>query len=147
MAIEAACEARAEWARMAWEDRAAIFMKAAELLAGPHRDRVNAATMLCQSKNAFQAEIDSACELVDFFRFNCYFATQLYRDQPYSPPGVWNRLEYRGLEGFVFAVTPFNFTSIAGNLPAAPALMGNAVVWKPASSAGSTASSSSTYAA
>ncbi|HAK94642.1 MAG TPA: 1-pyrroline-5-carboxylate dehydrogenase [Planctomycetes bacterium] len=135
MAVEAACEARAEWARMAWEDRAAIFMKAAELLAGPYRDRVNAATMLCQSKSAFQAEIDSACELVDFFRFNCYFAAQLYRDQPYSPAGVWNRLEYRGLEGFVFAVTPFNFTSIAGNLPAAPALMGNAVVWKPASSA------------
>ena len=135
MAVDAACAARAEWARMGWEDRAAIFMKAAALLAGPRRDRINAATMLGQSKNVFQAEIDAACELVDFFRFNCYFATQLYRDQPYSPTGVWNRVEYRGLEGFVFAVTPFNFTSIAGNLPAAPALMGNAVVWKPASSA------------
>ena len=134
-AIAAALAARDDWAAMAWQDRAAIFLKAADLLAGPYRQVLNAATMLCQSKNAYQAEIDSACELVDFFRFNCYFATRLYAEQPDSSPGMWNRLEYRPLEGFVFAVTPFNFTSIAGNLPTAPALMGNTVVWKPASTA------------
>ncbi|HLA62940.1 MAG TPA: L-glutamate gamma-semialdehyde dehydrogenase, partial [Rhodothermales bacterium] len=133
-AIQSALDARHDWMRMAWTDRAAIFLKAAELLAGPFRDRMNAATMLGQSKNAFQAEIDAACELIDFFRYNVHFAAQIYRDQPLSPTGTWNRIEYRGLEGFVFAVTPFNFTSIAGNLPTAPALMGNTVVWKPASS-------------
>ncbi len=135
MAIEAAREAKEEWARMAWEDRFAIFMKAAELLAGPWRATLNAATMLGQSKNVFQAEIDSACELIDFFRYNAYFATQIYAEQPYSSQGIWNRSEYRPLEGFVFAVTPFNFTSIAGNLPTSAAMMGNAVLWKPASSA------------
>ncbi|AZR72474.1 1-pyrroline-5-carboxylate dehydrogenase [Anoxybacter fermentans] len=135
MAIEAAREAKKEWARMAWEDRIAIFRKAAELLAGPYRSLLNAATMLGQSKNVFQAEIDSACELIDFFRFNTYYATQIYKDQPYSPVGFWNRMEYRPLEGFVFAVTPFNFTSIAGNLPTSPAMLGNTVLWKPASSA------------
>jgi len=134
-AIEAALAARATWAAMAWQDRAAVFLKAADLLAGPWRATLNAATMLCQSKNAFQAEIDSACELIDFFRFNCHYMTRLYTDQPGSARGMWNRVEYRPLEGFVFAVTPFNFTSIAGNLPTAPALMGNTVVWKPASSA------------
>ncbi|MFN3597268.1 MAG: L-glutamate gamma-semialdehyde dehydrogenase [Rubricoccaceae bacterium] len=131
-AIAAALEARHDWARMAWTDRAAIFLRAAELLAGPFRDRMNAATMLGQSKNSHQAEIDAACEMVDFFRFNAHFLAQLYADQPLSPPGSWNRLEYRPLEGFVFAVTPFNFTSIAANLPTAPALLGNTVVWKPA---------------
>lgn len=135
MAIEAAREAKEEWANMAWEDRAAIFRKAAELLAGPYRFLLNAATMLGQSKNAFQAEIDSACELIDFFRFNTYYITQMYQEQPYSPTGFWNRMEYRPLEGFVFAVTPFNFTAIAGNLPSAPAMLGNTVLWKPASSA------------
>lgn len=132
-AIEAAMAARKQWAATPWEDRTAIFMKVAELLAGPYRMLLNAATMLCQDKNAFQAEIDSACELIDFFRFNCYFATQIYRDQPDSPKGFWNRLEYRPLEGFIFAVTPFNFTSIAGNLPTAPAIVGNVSLWKPAS--------------
>jgi len=134
-AVEAALEARREWVRLPWEDRLAVFLRAAELLSGPRRALLNAATMLCQSKNVFQAEIDSACELIDFFRFNCYFALKLYGDQPYSPRGMWNRLEYRSLEGFVFAVTPFNFTSIGGNLPTAPALMGNVVLWKPASTA------------
>lgn len=134
-AIEAAMAARKQWAQMPWQDRMAIFMKAADLLAGPYRMLLNAATMLCQSKNAFQAEIDAACELIDFFRFNCYFATQIYRDQPDSPEGFWNRLEYRPLEGFVLAVTPFNFTSIAGNLPTAPAIVGNVALWKPASTA------------
>ena len=134
MAVEAAVEARKIWSRMAWEDRLAVFLRAADLLAGPYRDLLNAATMLGQGKNAFQAEIDSACEMIDFFRFNSYYATQLYREQPDSSRGVWNRLEYRPLEGFVFAVTPFNFTSIAGNLPSAPAIMGNTVLWKPASS-------------
>ena len=134
-AIKAALDARHDWMRMAWTDRAAIFLKAGELLAGPFRDRMNAATMLGQSKNPYQAEIDSACELIDFFRYNVHFATQIYSDQPVSPVGVWNKVEYRPLEGFIFAVTPFNFTSIAGNLPTAPALMGNTVVWKPASSA------------
>ncbi len=131
-AIDAAMEARAEWANLPWEDRASIFLKAADLLAGPFRDRLNAATMLAQSKNVFQAEIDAACELIDFFRFNVQYMTQIYREQPESLPGMWNRLQYRPLEGFVFAVTPFNFTSIAANLCAAPAMMGNVVVWKPA---------------
>ena len=135
MAVDAALAAAKDWAAMAWHDRLAIFMKAADLLAGPYRDLLNAATMLGQSKNAFQAEIDSACELIDFFRFNGYYATEIFRNQPNSAAGVWNRLEYRPLEGFVFAVTPFNFTSIAGNLPSAPAMLGNTVLWKPASSA------------
>ncbi len=134
-AIDAALEARPAWGRMAFEDRAAVFLKAADLLAGDWRPTLNAATMLGQSKNAFQAEIDSACELIDFLRFNVHFARQIYHDQPLSPPGVWNRLQYRPLEGFVFAVPPFNFTSIAGNLPTAPAILGNTVVWKPASTA------------
>jgi len=134
MAIDAAMAARKAWAAMGWQDRAAVFLKAADLLAGPWRATLNAATMLGQSKNVFQAEIDSACELADFFRFNCHYATEIYRNQPDSPRGMWNRLEYRPLEGFVFAVTPFNFTSIAGNLPSAPAIMGNVAVWKPASS-------------
>ncbi len=134
-AIDAAVDARHDWMRMAWTDRAAIFLKAADLLAGPFRDRLNAATMLGQSKNTMQAEIDSACELIDFFKFNVHFMTQIYEDQPISSPGVWNRVEYRPLEGFVFAITPFNFTSIAGNLPTAPAMMGNTVLWKPASTA------------
>ncbi len=132
-AVEAAVEARHDWSRMPWADRAAIFLRAGELLAGPWRDALNASTMLGQSKNPYQAEIDSACELVDFFRYNVHFMRQIYEEQPVSPPGVWNHVEYRPLEGFVFAATPFNFTSIAGNLPTAPALMGNTVVWKPAS--------------
>jgi 1-pyrroline-5-carboxylate dehydrogenase len=134
-AIEAAVEARHDWMRMSWNDRAAVFLRAADLLAGPWRDTLNAATMLGQSKNAFQAEIDSACELVDFLRYNVHFMRGIYEDQPFSPPGQWNQTEYRPLEGFVFAVTPFNFTAIAGNLPTAPALMGNTVVWKPATTA------------
>ena len=134
-AIEAAMAARKGWAAMDWHDRLAIFLKTAELLAGPYRDLLNASTMLSQSKNAFQAEIDSACELIDFFRYNSYFATQIFANQPDSSPGIWNRSEYRPLEGFVLAVTPFNFTSIAGNLPTAPAMLGNVVLWKPASSA------------
>jgi 1-pyrroline-5-carboxylate dehydrogenase len=134
-AIVAAREARHDWARLPWEERAAVFLRAAELLAGPWRATLNAATMLGQSKTAHQAEIDAACELTDFFRFNVEFMTRIYREQPNSAPGTWNRLEYRPLEGFVFAVTPFNFTAIAGNLPSAPALMGNTVVWKPASTA------------
>lgn len=133
-AIDAALEARKKWAKMPWEERAAIFLRAADLLAGPFRDKLNAATMLCQSKNVFQAEIDAACELIDFFRFNVQYMTQIYREQPESLPGTWNRLQYRPLEGFVFAITPFNFTSIAANLSTAPALMGNVVVWKPAES-------------
>ncbi len=132
-AIDSALEARHIWSEMDFIDRAAIFLKAADLLSGPWRDVLNASTMLGQSKNAFQAEIDAACELIDFFRFNVEYASKIYEDQPYSAPGVWNRLEYRSLEGFVFAVTPFNFTSITGNLPTAPALMGNTVIWKPAS--------------
>ena len=131
-AIEAALAARPAWAELPWEHRAAIFLKAADLLAGPYRARLNAATMLGQSKNAFQAEIDAACELIDFFRFNAYYLQELYKQQPESAPGMWNRLEHRPLEGFVLAITPFNFTSIAGNLPTAVALMGNVVVWKPA---------------
>jgi 1-pyrroline-5-carboxylate dehydrogenase len=131
-AIDAALAARPAWANMPWQERAAIFLKAAELLAGPYRARINAATMLGQSKNAFQAEIDAACELIDFFRFNVHFMQEIYQVQPESAPGMWNRLEHRPLEGFVFALTPFNFTSIAANLCAAVAMMGNVVVWKPA---------------
>lgn len=134
MAIEAAMKAKEQWESMPGEHRASIFLKAADLLAGPYRDKMNAATMLCQSKNAFQAEIDAACELIDFFRFNVKYMTDIYAQQPASAPGMWNRMEYRPLEGFVLAVTPFNFTSIAGNLPCSPALMGNTVVWKTASS-------------
>ncbi len=133
-AIDAALDARAQWAALSWEHRASIFLKAADLLAGPFRDKMNAATMLAQSKNAFQAEIDAACELIDFFKFNVHFMQQIYEDQPGSMDGIWNRMEYRPLEGFVFAITPFNFTSICANLPAAAALMGNVVVWKPAES-------------
>lgn len=135
LAIETALEARKTWADMPWEHRASIFIKAASLLAGPWRDTLNAATMLGQSKTVIQAEIDSACEIIDFWRFNVYYMTQLMGNQPISSPGVWNRIEYRPLEGFVFAVTPFNFTSIAANLPTAPAIVGNVVLWKPASSA------------
>lgn len=131
-AIQAALEAKERWASMSWEHRASIFLKAAELLAGPYRYKMNAATMLGQSKNAFQAEIDSACELIDFLRFNVHFMSEIYRDQPESSPGIWNRIEYRPLEGFVFALTPFNFTAIGGNLPTSVALMGNTVVWKAA---------------
>lgn len=131
-AINAALKAKSSWAALPWEERTAVFLKAADLLVGPYRDRMNAATMLGQSKTAHQAEIDAACELADFWRFNAAYYTQLMSDQPLSPPGQWNRLELRPLEGFVFAVTPFNFTSIAGNLPTAPALVGNTVVWKPA---------------
>ena len=131
-AIDAALESREAWANMPWEQRVSIFLKAAELLAGPFRARINAATMLAQSKNVFQAEIDAACELIDFFKFNAEYVTELYQEQPESAPGMWNRLEHRPLEGFVFAITPFNFTSICANLCAAPAMMGNVVVWKPA---------------
>lgn len=132
-AVEAAHAARHDWATMAFEDRASIFLKAADLLAGPWRARINAATMLGQSKTAYQAEIDAACELIDFFKFNVAYARQILEMQPESAPGMWNRVEYRDLEGFVLAVTPFNFTSIAGNLPSAPALMGNVCLWKPSS--------------
>ncbi|NIK74366.1 1-pyrroline-5-carboxylate dehydrogenase [Thermonema lapsum] len=131
-AIRAALNAKEAWENMAWEQRLSIFLKAAELIAGPYRAKLNAATMLGQSKNVFQAEIDSACEMVDFLRFNAKFAEQIYREQPESAAGMWNRMEHRPLEGFIFALTPFNFTSIAGNLPTAPAMMGNVVVWKPA---------------
>src|ERR1035441_730466 len=131
-AIDAALRARRDWAEASFESRAAVFLRAADLLAGPWRARVNAATMLGQSKTVFQAEIDAAAELIDFWRFNVHFAAHLNDEQPISPPGVWNRMELRALEGFVLAITPFNFTSIAGNLPTAPALMGNTVVWKPA---------------
>ncbi len=134
LAIQAALDARKTWQTMRWEERCAIFLKAAELLAKSYRFWMNAASMLSTSKNAFQAEIDAACELIDFLRFNVHFAEQIYRDQPLSAPGTWNFLQHRPLEGFVFAVTPFNFTAIAGNLPSAPAIMGNTVVWKPASS-------------
>jgi 1-pyrroline-5-carboxylate dehydrogenase len=134
-AIDAAREARRDWGRTPWEERAAVFLRASELLAGPWRSRLNAATMLNQSKTAHQAEIDAACELTDFWRFNPSFMARIYEEQPESSAGTWNRMEYRPLEGFVFAVTPFNFTAIAGNLPASPALMGNTVVWKPASTA------------
>ncbi|MBB4078277.1 1-pyrroline-5-carboxylate dehydrogenase [Lewinella aquimaris] len=132
-AIDAALAAKPTWEALPWQQRAAVFLRAADLLAGPFRARMNAATMLGQSKNAYQSEIDAVAELCDFFRFNAYFLQEIYRDQPlHSPPGTWNRLEYRALEGFVLAITPFNFTSIAANLPAAPALCGNTVVWKPA---------------
>lgn len=133
LAIEAASAAKAEWEAMPWEERAAIFLRAGELLATTWRDRVNASTMLGQSKTSHQAEIDAACELIDFFNFNVHYAERLYSEQPESARGMWNRLEHRPLDGFVFAITPFNFTSIAGNLPSAPALMGNTCVWKPAS--------------
>ncbi|KKK53146.1 hypothetical protein LCGC14_3097720, partial [marine sediment metagenome] len=135
-AVEAAQKGGAFWSSFSWEKRVSVFLKAADLLAGPWRQRMNSACMLSQSKNAFQAEIDAACELIDFFRFNTYYAMQVLEEQPmYSSPNVWNRVEYRALEGFVFAVTPFNFASIAGNLPSAPAIMGNTVLWKPASNA------------
>ncbi|MDD8019979.1 MAG: L-glutamate gamma-semialdehyde dehydrogenase [Acidobacteriota bacterium] len=134
-AIEAALQAKHDWENMPWEHRAAIFLKIGQLLAGPWRPVINAATMLNQSKTVFQAEIDAACEVIDFFRFNSYLMTQIYKDQPLNTLDNWNRVEYRPLEGFVFAVTPFNFTSIAANLPTSPALMGNVVLWKPASTA------------
>ncbi len=133
-AIDAAMKAKKEWEEMPWQDRASIFLKAADLLAGPFRAKMNAATMLCQSKNIYQSEIDAVCELADFFRYNVQYMTEIYAQQPESVRGIWNRLEYRPLEGFVFALTPFNFTSIAANLCAAPAMMGNTVVWKPAES-------------
>ncbi|HUY72386.1 MAG TPA: L-glutamate gamma-semialdehyde dehydrogenase [Gaiellaceae bacterium] len=134
-AVAAAGKAWKDWSRWPWEERASVFLRAAELLAGPWRDTLDAATMLGQSKTAHQAEIDAACELVDFLRFNVEFMTRIYSEQPLSGPGVWNRIEYRPLEGFVFAVSPFNFTAIAGNLPTSAALMGNVVLWKPASTA------------
>ena len=134
MAVDAALKAREMWAAQPWEERASIFIKAADLLSGSYRFKINAATMLGQSKNIYQAEIDAACELIDFLRFNVKFMTDIYEYQPYSPHGVWNRMEWRPLEGFIFAVTPFNFTSIAGNLPTAPAMLGNVVVWKPSRS-------------
>ena len=133
-AIASALEARKKWANMPWEHRAAIFLKAAELIAGPYRARINAATMIAQSKTIFQAEIDASCELIDFLRYNVEFMTQIYNDQPKSISDVWNKVEYRPLEGFVYAITPFNFTAIAANLPASAALMGNTVVWKPSDS-------------
>ncbi|WP_428224342.1 L-glutamate gamma-semialdehyde dehydrogenase [Flavobacterium sp.] len=133
-AIANALESRTKWANMAWEQRAAIFLKAAELIAGPYRAKINAATMIAQSKTVHQAEIDAACELIDFLRYNVEFMTQIYKDQPASDSSVWNRVEYRPLEGFVYAITPFNFTAIAANLPASAALMGNVVVWKPSDS-------------
>ncbi|MBN2731344.1 MAG: L-glutamate gamma-semialdehyde dehydrogenase [Balneolaceae bacterium] len=134
-AIEASLEARDEWAAMPWQERVAIFKKAADLLAGPWRYTINASTMLGQSKTCYQSEIDAIAELADFFRFNAYYLTQIYQQQPYSPDGMWNRTEYRPLEGFVFAVTPFNFTSIAVNLPTAPAMCGNVAIWKPSNTA------------
>jgi len=133
-AIATALEARKNWSKMPWEQRAAIFLRAAELIAGPYRAKINAATMLAQSKTAHQAEIDAACELIDFLRFNVQFMTEIYAEQPESTSGAWNRLEYRPLEGFIYAITPFNFTAIAANLPASAALMGNVVVWKPSDS-------------
>ena len=132
-AIDASEEAKRDWSEMPWEERAAIFLKAADLLAGPWRDTINASTMLGQSKTCHQAEIDAACELIDFYRFNVSYMEQLYMEQPESAPGMWNRVEHRPLDGFVFAITPFNFTSIAGNLPTAPAMLGNTALWKPAS--------------
>ena len=130
-AIDNALEAREKWANISWQQRAAIFLKAADLLAGPYRARMNAATMLAQSKNVMQAEIDAACEMIDFFRFNAQYMQDIYCEQPESSPGVWNRLDYRPLEGFVYAISPFNFTSIAANLPGAPVMMGNVSIWKP----------------
>lgn len=135
MAIDAAMAAKKDWENLSWEHRASIFLKAAELVAGPYRQKLNAATMLGQSKNAFQAEIDAACEYADFLRYNVRYMTEIYQQQPESGPGIWNRVEQRPLEGFIFALTPFNFTSIAGNLPSAPAMMGNTVVWKPSKTA------------
>ena len=135
MAVEAARVAKEEWCHLPWPERVSIFLKAAELLAGPWRSRLNAATMLAQSKTVFQAEIDSACELIDFFRFNTHFMDHIYSEQPDSTLGIWDRLEWRPLEGFILAISPFNFTSIAGNLPSSPAMMGNTVLWKPASTA------------
>ena len=132
LAIESALAAKKNWSNLPWNHRVAIFLKAAELLAGPYRAKINAATMIAQSKNVYQAEIDAACELIDFFKFNAQYVTKLYSEQPESSEGIWNRLEHRPLEGFVFAITPFNFTSICANLCAAPALMGNVVIWKPA---------------
>src|SRR3982751_4895834 len=134
-AIASSADAWHDWSRTPWEERAAVLLRASDLLSGPWRQTLNAATMLGQSKTAHQAEIDSACELIDFWRFNVKYMTRIYEEQPISSPGVWNRLEYRPLEGFVFAVTPFNFTAIGGNLPGSAALMGNTVVWKPASTA------------
>ena len=131
IAISTALAAREAWSSVSWMERASIFLKAAELLAGPYRARMNAATMIAQSKNVHQAEIDASCEMIDFFRFNVEYMTDIFKDQPASAPGIWNRVEYRPLEGFVYAISPFNFTSIAANLPAAAALMGNVVVWKP----------------
>ena len=133
-AIDSALAAREKWANLEWEQRAAVFLKAAELIAGPYRYKINAATMIGQSKNIFQAEIDAACELIDFLRFNVEYMVRIYEEQPESSSEAWNRLEYRPLEGFVYAVTPFNFTAIAGNLPSAPAMMGNVAVWKPSDS-------------
>lgn len=133
-AIDTALEARKQWSQMKWEQRAAIFLKAAELIAGPYRAKINAATMIAQSKTIHQAEIDAACELIDFLRFNVEYMSQIYEEQPYSAEGIWNRVEYRPLEGFIYAITPFNFTAIAGNLPASAAMMGNVVVWKPSDS-------------
>ena len=130
-AIRAALKAKKNWENLPWEQRASIFLKAAELIAGPYRAKLNAATMLGQSKNAYQAEIDSACEIIDFLRFNVFYMTEIYADQPKSAPGIWNRLEWRPLEGFIYALTPFNFTAIAGNLPSSCAMMGNVVVGKP----------------
>ena len=130
-AISIALEARTAWSKMPWQSRAAIFLKAADLVAGPYRAKINAATMLCQSKTIYQAEIDAACELIDFLRFNVQFMHEIYENQPESSPGVWNRLTYRPLEGFIYAVSPFNFTAIAGNLSASAAMMGNVVIWKP----------------
>ncbi len=135
MAIDAALAAKPKWEQLGWEHRASIFLKAADLISGPYRDRLNAATMLGQSKNAFQAEIDSACEISDFLRFNVQYMTEIYKQQPNSSKGIWNRVEQRPLEGFIFALTPFNFTAIAGNLPTAPAMMGNVCVWKPSKTA------------
>ena len=132
MAIESAMKAKYEWSSMSWQSRASIFLKAAELIAGPYRSKINASTMLGQSKNIFQAEIDAACEFIDFLNFNASYMEEIYKNQPESSEGMWNRLDYRPLEGFVFAISPFNFTSIAGNLCAAPALMGNTIIWKPA---------------
>ena len=130
-AVDAALDAKEDWEQMTWENRASIFLKAADFLAGPYRSKINAATMLGQGKNVHQAEIDAACEFIDFLRFNASFMQELYMQQPISSEGIWNRMEYRPLEGFIFAITPFNFTAIAGNLPAAPAMLGNTVVWKP----------------
>ena len=133
-AIDAALKARKEWAKLPWEQRASVFLRAADLIAGPYRYEVNAATMIAQSKNAFQSEIDAVCELIDFLRFNAYFMEEIYTEQPNSSAGVWNRMEYRPLEGFVFCITPFNFSAIAGNLPTSAAMMGNVCLWKPADS-------------